>query len=81
MRKAASRPTRRFLGLNAELRCTEFSSLLKIEDVAERLRLSVPAVRGLIFRRALPHLKIGRNIRFRECDLVAWLDERIRGAR
>lgn len=47
--------------------------LLTTEEIAELLGLSVLAVRCATGRRALPHVKIGRLVRFRWSEVQAAL--------
>jgi excisionase family DNA binding protein len=47
--------------------------LLTSEEIAGLLGLSVYAVRCATYRRALPHVKIGRLVRFRWSDVQAAL--------
>jgi excisionase family DNA binding protein len=48
--------------------------LLTIEEVAERLRVSVPTVRWLRQeRRFMPAIKVGRRLMWDARDVDAWL--------
>lgn len=49
--------------------------LLTINDVAERLGVSVRHVRRLVFERRIPYLKWGRLLRFDVHDIDVWLAE------
>ena len=53
--------------------------LLTADDVAELLRLPVSTVYDLARTGRLPHLRIGRALRFSRGDLEAHLAERCRG--
>jgi excisionase family DNA binding protein len=53
--------------------------LLTAEDVAELLRLPVSTIYDLARTGRLPHLRIGRALRFSRHDLEAHLAERCRG--
>jgi excisionase family DNA binding protein len=44
--------------------------------LAERLALSQSYINQLMSKEALPHLKIGRAVRFRVREVVAWLQRR-----
>ena len=52
--------------------------LLTAEEVAELLRLPVSTVYDLARTGRLPHLRIGRALRFSQSDLEAHLAERCR---
>ena len=52
--------------------------LLTAEDVAELLRLPVSTIYDLARTGRLPHLRIGRALRFSQCDLEVHLAERCR---
>jgi excisionase family DNA binding protein len=81
MRTKSSRPIQQFVDPSPTPRSYQIKPLWTLDVTATYLCLSVPAVRGLIFRRVLPHVKIGRNIRFKPADVERWLDENVRGAR
>ena len=49
--------------------------LLTIDDVAERLGVSVRHVRRLVFERRIPYLKWGHLLRFDVLDIDLWLAE------
>ncbi len=51
------------------------SRLLTVDDVAERLNVSVRNVRHQIFMRRLPIVKIGRLVRVDERDLEELIDQ------
>ena len=53
----------------------EVIDLLTIEEVAERLRVSVPTVRWLRQEgRFAPAIKVGRRLVWDARDIAAWLD-------
>ncbi len=59
-------------------------SLLLLEDpimtvpqVAKYLQISKSKIYYLISRRELPHLRLGRNVRVRQSDLLKWLESQI----
>lgn len=78
MRKKATHPIRRLLGLEAEPRRSQIKALWKLDQAAEYLDVTVPALRGLIHRRRIPHVKVGRVVRFRQLDLERWVEENTR---
>lgn len=47
--------------------------LLDIEGVATHLNITVRHVRRLVFERRIPHLKVGRLLRFDPDEIAAWL--------
>ena len=49
-------------------------ALLTIEEVAERLVVSVRHVRRLVFERRIPYVKWGHLLRFDPADLAEWVD-------
>jgi len=51
------------------------SRLLTVQDVATATRLSVSFVYKLVERQAVPHHRIGSQIRFTLEDLERWLAE------
>jgi excisionase family DNA binding protein len=52
-------------------------TLLTAAEVAEQLRVSTMTVYRLIRRGELPAVRVGRNYRVRERDLVAFLDAQV----
>lgn len=49
--------------------------LLTVEEVAERLGVSVRYVRHQVFQRRIPFVKIGRLVRIDERELEAYIDQ------
>ena len=49
--------------------------LLTIDGLADHLGVSVRHVRRLIAERRVPHLRVGRFIRFDPADVTAWLND------
>lgn len=49
--------------------------VLTVPEVAEYLKISISKVYHLVQRKQIPHLKIGRNVRIRESDLMKWISE------
>ena len=52
--------------------------LLTIEQLAERLGITVRHVRRLVAERRVPIVKVGRLVRFDAADIARWLDSRRR---
>ena len=50
-----------------------FSRLLKPEEAAERLNVSLRFIRRLCHERRLPYTKVGKFVRFDADDLEAWI--------
>lgn len=50
-------------------------ALVTIDDVAERLGVSVRHVRRLVFERRIPYVKWGHLLRFDLDDIKAWLTD------
>lgn len=48
-------------------------TILTIPQVAEYLKLSKSKAYYLVKRNDLPHIRIGRNVRVLESDLVVWI--------
>lgn len=55
--------------------------LLTFKEGCGLLRISARLAWSLCNRGELPHLRIGRLIRFRRAALVAWMETRERGVR
>lgn len=54
---------------------SDLIELLTIEEVAERLRVSVLTVRWLRQEgRFVPAIKVGRRLMWDVCDVAAWLE-------
>lgn len=52
--------------------------LLTIEQLAERLGITVRHVRRLVAERRVPIVKVGRLVRFDAGEIARWLDSRRR---
>ncbi|MEW6349730.1 MAG: helix-turn-helix domain-containing protein [Thermodesulfobacteriota bacterium] len=46
------------------------------EEVAELLRVSISTIRKWVHYGFVPHVKIGRLVRYRRSDITQWIDER-----
>ncbi len=51
----------------------KFDRILTAPEVAEYLKISKAKIYYLINRRELPHIRLGRNVRILEGDLIEWL--------
>ena len=49
--------------------------ILTIPTVAKMLHISKAKIYILIRRKEIPHIKIGRNVRIMESDLIKWLQK------
>jgi excisionase family DNA binding protein len=50
--------------------------LLDTAEIAEMLCMSVSTIRKWVHFGFIPHVKLGRAVRFREKDVEAWIEER-----
>lgn len=55
--------------------------IMTVPAVAEYLKMSKAKIYMLIQKKKLPHIKIGKNVRVKESDLVAWLDKQTEPAK
>ena len=51
-----------------------FPELLTIDQLAERLGVSIRHIRRLIAERRVPYIKVGWLVRFDPAEIAAWLD-------
>lgn len=49
--------------------------LLPVQEVAEYLAVPLSSVYDMTHRKAIPFLKIGSRLRFRQSDIDKWLEE------
>jgi len=54
--------------------------LLKIREAAELLGMSENFLYKLVEGQQMPHVRVGRSVRFDPQELSAWIDERRRPA-
>lgn len=50
-------------------------ALLKIKDVAKLIGLHENTVYKLTYRDEIPYVKIGRQVRFKESAILAWINK------
>ncbi len=50
--------------------------LLDTAEIAEQLGMSVSTIRKWVHYGFIPHIKLGRAVRFREKDIETWIEER-----
>jgi putative molybdopterin biosynthesis protein len=53
-------------------------TIYTIPEVAEYLKMSKSKVYDLVKKGRIPFIKIGRNVRIRQSDLMRWLEEQTR---
>jgi excisionase family DNA binding protein len=46
-----------------------------IPQVAKYLQISKSKIYYLVAKKRIPHIRLGRNVRIRESDLIRWLDK------
>lgn len=51
----------------------QLDKIMTIPEVAKYLKISKSKAYYLVSRRKIPHLKVGRNVRVRESDLMKWI--------
>jgi len=50
--------------------------LLTVDDVAEILGVKKSTIYQWTSADFIPHIKLGKNVRFREGDVLAWIEKR-----
>ena len=50
--------------------------LLDTAQIAEQLNMSASTIRKWVHYGFIPHVKLGRSVRFREKDIETWIAER-----
>lgn len=55
--------------------------ILTVTEVAEMLKMSKAKIYLLAQKKKIPHIKLDRNIRIRESDLMEWLDKQTEPAK
>ncbi|HBR17068.1 MAG TPA: hypothetical protein DD725_05600 [Deltaproteobacteria bacterium] len=50
--------------------------LLDVEGLSEALNIPVSSIYKLTHLKQIPHVKIGKTVRFRESEVSAWLDSK-----
>jgi putative molybdopterin biosynthesis protein len=56
-------------------------TIYTVPEVAEHLKICKSKMYELVRRGEISYIKIGKNVRIRESDLVDWLDKQHRPAR
>ena len=57
------------------------SQLMTPQQIAEMLQVKPSTIYQWVHEGFIPHVKVGRLLRFRECDLMAWLEKRAKAGR
>ena len=58
-----------------QLGTRDMETIYTIPEVAEYLKMSKSKVYEMVKTEQIPYIRIGRNVRIRESDLITWLDE------
>jgi excisionase family DNA binding protein len=66
-------------GCNAEK--VETDQLMNTSQVARWLNMSESTIRKWVHYGYIPHVKLGRAVRFKEKDVEAWIEERTEAGR
>jgi excisionase family DNA binding protein len=78
-----AKPNDRAVAIEAIKRLPDARALLTVEEVAELLRVPLSWVYGRTRMRSvdrIPGFRLGKYWRFREVEVLAWLDRQRRGA-
>ncbi len=51
--------------------------ILTIPEVARYLKISKSKIYYMVSKKQIPHIRIGRNVRVRETDLMRFLDKQV----
>ena len=51
--------------------------VLTIPEVSLYLKISKSKLYYMVSKKQIPHIRIGRNVRIRQSDLLKWLQQRI----
>ena len=60
--------------MNTQVALSPTDRIYTVPEVAAYLKISKSKVYYLMSRKAIPHLRLGRNVRIRGSDLEAWLE-------
>lgn len=55
--------------------------LLNVEEAAEFLHVKVSSIRQKVFKKKIPHIKVGSLVRFKEEQLLGYLEANTIGVR
>ena len=51
--------------------------ILTVPEVARYLKISKSKIYYMVSKKQIPHIRIGRNVRVRETDLMRFLDKQV----
>jgi excisionase family DNA binding protein len=51
--------------------------ILTIPEVAQYLKISKSKIYYMVSKKQIPHIRLGRNVRVRETDLMRFLDKQV----
>lgn len=57
----------------------QLEPILTVSETAAYLKLSKSKVYLLVQRKEIPHLKMGKSVRIRQCDLQEWIEQNVTG--
>ena len=60
--------------MNAQQSPVASDKVFTIPEVAAYLKISKSKIYYLVSQKQIPHLKVGRNVRIRESDLLEWME-------
>ncbi len=63
--------------MNTQRTALSGDKVFTIPEVAAYSKISKSKIYYLVSRKQIPHLKVGRNVRIRESDLLKWLELQI----
>ena len=55
----------------------ELDPIYTVREVSQYLKLSRSKIYYMIQRKRIPHIRLGRNVRIRQSDLINWLSQNV----
>lgn len=55
----------------------QLEPILTVSETAAYLKLSKSKVYLMVQRNQIPHLKMGKSVRIRKCDLLEWIETQL----
>ena len=55
----------------------QLEPILTVSETAAYLKLSKSKVYLMVQRNQIPHLKMGKSVRIRKCDLLEWIEKQL----
>ena len=49
--------------------------LIGVPEVAKKIGAKESTIRAWVFQRRIPHVRVGRLVRFRESEIEAWVEK------